>query len=151
MAIVNRSKDITEQRTVLPYAQTATATAVTLTIGVVPWPSLVDTAQVAAWGLSGAPSYELAVNRFIVGTGFTTIVLAKGTSNVVAEYGTSGPGAFGGLSAMVCIANSSTLAQLLPNDVLTITTGVANTAAKGVAFSVALRPTQDIKVHYGVV
>jgi hypothetical protein len=151
MAILNRTKDISEQRVVLPFANAATATGVTLTVGVVPWPAVIDCAQMAAWGLSSAPSYELALNRFIVGTGFTTIVLAKGTSNVVAEYGTSGPGAIGGLSAMICVSSGSTLAQLLPNDVLTITSGVANSAAKGVAFSIAIRPIQDAKVHFGVV
>lgn len=151
MAIVNRTKDASEQRIVLTAANAATATGVTLTAGVVPWPSVIDVAQVAAWGLSAAPSYELAVNRFIVGTGFTTIVLGKGTSNIIAEYGTSGPGAFGGLSGMILVSSGSTLAQLLPNDVLTITSGVSNSAAKGVAVSIALRPTQDIKVHFGLV
>lgn len=155
MGIVNRTNDATEQRKSFDLIAAATATGVTLTVGLVPWPCVLDVAQLAIWGASGAPSFALAVNRFIAGTGFTTIVLATGTSNIPAEFGTSGPGAFGaslfGASGMVIAAAGSTLLNLLQNDLLTLTTGVANTAVKGLAVSVALRPIQDIKVFYGLV
>lgn len=154
MGILNRTEDATEQRKVLSISNAATATGVTLTLGLVPWPCTLDEAQIAAWGLSGAPSYAVAVNRFIVGTGFTTIILATGTSNIVAEFGTSGAGAFGaslfGSSGMLVPAVGSTLALLLQNDLLTVTSGVANTAAKGLAVSVVLRPIQDVKIHFGL-
>jgi hypothetical protein len=155
MAIVNRSKDASEQRVVFMQNYAATATALTLTLGIVPYPCTLDEAQIAAWGLSGAPSYALAVNRFITGTGFTTIVLATGTSNIVGEFGTSGAGAFGtslfGSSGMVLAASGSTLLNLVANDLLTLTTGVANTAVKGLSVEVVLKPTQDIKTHFGMV
>jgi hypothetical protein len=155
MAIVNRSKDASEQRVVFSQNYAATATSVTLSIGIVPYPCTLDEAQVVGWGLSGAPSYALAVNRFIAGTGFTTIVLGTGTSNIIAEFGTSGAGSFGtslfGSSGMVLAAAGSTLLNLVANDLLTVTSGVANTAVKALSVEVVLRPTQDIKNHFGMV
>lgn len=155
MAVVNRTLDASEQRKVFAVVNAATATGVTLNLGLVPYPSTLVEAQVAAWGLSGAPSYQLSVNRFISGTGFTTIVLATGTSNLPAEFGTSGPGAFGaslfGASGMVLAASGSTLLNLLANDLLMVTSGGSNSAVKGLAIDVVIQPIQDIKVHFGLV
>lgn len=154
MGTLNRTLDITEQRKVFGQVYAATATGVTLNVVSVPFASTLEEAQVSAWGLSGAPSYALAINRFITGTGFTTIIVGTGTSNIVAEFGTSGAGSFGtslfGSSGMVLAAYGSTLLNLLPNDLLTITTGVANTAVKGLAVSVVLKPIQDVKTHFGM-
>lgn len=155
MAVVNRTLDASEQRKVFEVNTQALATGVTLQLGIVPYPSVLVEAQIAAWGLSGAPTYALAINRFITGTGFTTIVVGTGTSNIPAEFGTSGPGAFGaslfGASGMVLAAAGSTLLNLLPNDVLTLTSGVANTAVKALSCAVVIQPIQDIKVHFGLV
>lgn len=155
MAIVNRTKDPSEQRLTMQVTNAATATGVTLTLGVVPWPSVLEVAQIAAWGLSGAPGYAIALNRFIAGTGFTTIVLTTGTTCTPAEFGTSGPGVFGasvfGGSGMIYAnAIGSTLMSLQANDLLTVTSAVANTAVKGLAVSVTLKPIQDIKVNFGL-
>lgn len=153
MAIVNRTLDPSEQKKVYEITAAATATSVTLTVGLVPYQANLIGAQLIAWGLSGAPSFALAINRFIAGSGFTTIVVGTGTSNIPAEYGTSGPGAFGaslfGTSGMVLAAVGSTLMQLQANDLLTLTTGVANTAVKGLACAVVIQPTVDIKYHFG--
>lgn len=156
MSIVNRTLDASEQRKVIQQNFAATATGVTLNIGVVPFPCIIEEAQICAWGLSGAPGNALAVNRFIAGTGFTTWVLATGATNTPAEFGTSGIGTFGaslfGSSGMVLTnAAGSTLNQLLSNDLLTLTTSVANTAVKGLTIDVVLRPIQDVKVHFGLI
>lgn len=155
MAITNRSKDPSEQRVVLQVSNAATATGVTLNLGIVPWPCVIEAGQMAAWGLSGAPGYSVAVNRFIAGTGFTTIVLVNGASNLAAELGTSGVGAFGasifGASGIYFTnAAGSTLLQLLANDLLTVTSTGSNAAAKAVSVAVVLKPSQDLKVHFGI-
>lgn len=154
MAIINRTQDASEQRKVMQVALGAVATGVTNVIGVVPYPAVLDEAQIVAYGLSGSPSYALNVDRFIAGTGFTTIVLGTGSSNTPAAFGTSGAGSFGtslfGASGMILAAAGSTLLNLLPNDVLVLTSGGSNAAAKAVVCAVAIRPIQDVKAHFGL-
>lgn len=150
MAVVNRTLDATEQRKVgvIQWSNgvTLVGTGVTRVMGIVPWPSTLDAGQIAAFGLSGAPSYELSVNRFIIGSGFTTYVIAVGASNIPPAYGTSGVG----ISAMILPASGSTLLNLQANDVLYLVSGVANTAATYLAVSLVLKPTQDIKYNFGL-
>lgn len=150
MSVLNRTLDITEQRKVLglPNLKAADLTnGITSVIGVVPWPCVLDSAQIAMTGISGAPNYQINVDRFIAGTGFTTIILATGTSNTPPAYGTSGVG----ISGMILAPTGSTLLNLLANDMLMLTTGggVA-AAAKAASVSVVLIPLQDSKVHFGI-
>jgi len=147
MAIVNRTLDVSEQRKVFETKAGATATGITGIVCVVPWPSTLVEGQIVAFGLSGAPAVALAVNRFIAGTGFTSITIATGTSNLPPAYGTSGVG----ISGMILPAAGSTLLNLLANDVLLYVTSVANTAVTGLAVDVVLAPVQDIKVHFGMI
>lgn len=160
MGIVNRTLDVTEQKKNIYWSATTGAgtsgplvTGVTNIVAIVPWPSIFYGGQMAAYGLSGAPSYALALNRFIAGTGFTTWILATGTSNLAAAYGTSGAGSFGtslfGSSGIVCIASSSTLAIMQANDVITLTTGGTNASAISLAINLVIAPTADIKYSYG--
>ena len=149
MAVINRTKDATEQRWPLHNYFGAVATGVTGVIAHIPWPCVLESGQVAAFGLSGAPNYTITVNRFIAGAGATAIIVGTGTSNVPSAYGTSGV-AGTGASGLV-MAWGSTLMNLLPNDVIMFTSGVANTAVTGLAFTLVVRPTQDVKVHFGVI
>lgn len=152
MAVVNRTLDPSEQRkvfeVVLPKVAGASftniGTGVTHILGMVPYASTLDAFQLGVFGVSGAPSYQLNVDRFIAGAGFTTIILATGTSNTPAAFGTSG------VSSAVLAASGSTLRNLLANDVLVITTGGSNAAANAVVGSVVLKPLQDIKTQFGV-
>jgi hypothetical protein len=155
MGIVNRTKDTTEKRVAIPYVAGAVATGVTLQVALVPWSSTIDEAQVAMFGISGAPTYQLSVTRFIAGTGLTTWILATGTTNTPADFGVSGPGTFGaslfGSSGMVLTnAAGSTLNLLLANDVLTVVSGGSNSAAKALLLTVVLQPIQDVKTHFGL-
>jgi hypothetical protein len=100
--------------------------------------------QLGVFGVSGAPSVQLNVDRFIAGVGFTTIILATGTSNTPAAFGTSG------VSSAVLATAGSTLRNLLANDVLVLTTGGTNAAANAIVGAVVIRPIQDIKVQFGV-
>lgn len=158
MAIINRTKDPSEQREVLylnytGMGITVITTGTTFCIGPIPYPANIIGAQMNAVGISGSPTVALAINRFIAGTGFTTIVVGTGTSNIPAEFGTSGAGAFGaslfGSSGMVLAAQGSTLLQLLANDLLTVTVAGTNAAAKFLGVAVCIQPTLDIKYRFG--
>ena len=148
MAVINRTKDVTEQRRTFLYSAGAFATGVTAIVAQVPWPCVLESGQIAAFGLSGAPNYALYVNRFIPGTGATAILVATGTSNVPSAFGTSGVAGTG--SSGIVMAWGSTLLNLLPNDVLMVQSGVANTAVTGLAITLVARPTQDVRVHFGI-
>jgi len=143
MAIVNRTLDASEQRKVFQLSQGPVATGASGIVCEVPYPCVLEAGEIAAFGLSGAPTYALVLNRFIAGAGFTAITIAVGTSNVPSAFGTSGS------FSMVLPASGSTLLNLLENDVLMYQTGVANTAVTAVAISLVLKPIQDIKTQFG--
>ena len=154
MGIINRTKDVTEQRLTYSYVQGALATGVTVALGVIANAGAIQAAQIAAVGVSGAPTFQLAVQRFITGTGYTSITFATGTSNTPADFGTSGAGSFGsslfGVSGMIIAALGSTLNLVQPNDVLMLVTGGANSAVKNLALTVVIQPTQDLKTFFGI-
>lgn len=148
MPIINRGKDASEQRKVFEYKAGAFATGVTAIVAHIPYPCVLEQGQIAAFGLSGAPNYALVINRFIAGAGATAITIATGTSNVPSAFGTSGVAATG--ASGINMLWGSTLANLMPNDVIMVQSGVANTAVTGLAVSLVVRPIQDIKVHFGL-
>jgi hypothetical protein len=143
MAIVNRTLDASEQRRVLPFTYQATATGLTLQAVVVPFASNLQAVRVAAVGISGSPTLDLRVWRFIPGTGVTSIA-GGATTLAVQAVGTSG------VQAMVLAASGSTLLNLLPNDVITLTTGGANSAAAQLAGAVVIQAVQDIRTTFGI-
>lgn len=142
MAINNRTLDPSLQRQVFQSSYGVVATGVTLSALVVPYASTLDAVRVTANGLSGSPTIDLRVWRFIVGTGVTTI--AGGATTLTAQaLGTSG------IQSMVLASSGSSLLNLLANDVITLTTGGANTAAS-YTVSVVIKNTQDIRTSFGV-
>lgn len=146
MGIINRDKSNTERRETFEVNLLATATGVTGTVVSVPYPSSLDLIQVSAFGVSGAPTLQFFVNRFIPGTGATSFIL--GTTTAVVDYGTSGVIS---LTMGVSLPQiGSTLTQLQTNDVLVFQTGAANTAVKGMVIAAVLRPLVDIKRHFGI-
>lgn len=148
MAVLNRTLDPTEQRKVFEINLTSAflTTGLTSVIGIVPYAGTLDTAQIATTGTSGTPTYQINIDRFIAGTGFTTIIVATGSSNTPPAFGTSGVG----ISAMILAPVGSTLLNVLPNDMLMLTTGGANSAAKAACVAVVLLPIQDSKTHFGI-
>lgn len=144
MGIVNRTKDASEQYEVLSVKAAATATGISGVIGIVRYPATIKAGQMAAFGVSGAPTIEVNIQRFIVGTGATVIIFAVGTSNVPNAFGTSGVVSTG----LKIAASGSSLLNVLPNDVLMFQTGAANTAVTGLALDIALQPIQDVKSFY---
>ncbi len=143
MAIINRALDVSEQRKTFDAKAGATANGVTGILCTVPWASVLDGAQVAAFGLSGAPTVTLKVNRFIIGAGVTAFAVSG--AEAVAAFGTSGVLARG----MSLLASGNTLLNLLPNDVIMWEAGGGTgAAATGYSVSIVLRPLQDIKTHF---
>lgn len=147
MAIVNRALDASEQRKVIGarYGAAELTNGITNMIGLVPFPGVIDSGQIAVDGVSGSPAYVLKVARFIAGTGFTVIVV--GSSQAPPALGTSG--VMG--SGLSLPASGSTLLNVLANDILLLQTlGGTGAAANHVSVSVIVRPIQDIKQHFGV-
>jgi hypothetical protein len=142
MAVINRTMDASQQRFTEGVKLGATATGVTAIVAHIETPCVVDAGQMAAFGLSGAPSFQLVINRFIAGAGFTAINL--GSANVIPAFGTSGVAA----SGVSLPAAGSTLNNLVPNDVIMVLSGVANTAVTGLSVKLVLRPIQDIKKFF---
>lgn len=147
MAIVNRTLDASEQRRSFTASFTGSSTSLvlgnTLMLGVVPYNSVLSAITVAAIGLSGSPTMDLRVNRFIVGTGVTTIA-GGATTLTLTAWGTSG------VQAMVLAASGSSFLNLLANDVLVLTQAGANTATTSQCVTYVLQATQDIKTQLGV-
>lgn len=145
MALVNRDKDPSEQKEVLPWASRgAVATGVTLFLGVVPYPCALQSLSAAAHGVSNAMQLAFNVERFVVGAGITVIPI--GISNLVlVNQSTSGILGFSGL-----VAQGSTLLSLQYGDVLSATTSVANGNALDITLEMVLKKSQDIVSYNGV-
>lgn len=146
MAIVNRTLDPTEQRKVFETKLVAAelVNGFSGILAVVPWPSTLDAGNIQLYGISGAPNFQISVNRFVVGTGGTTYVVAVGTSNIPLAFGTSGAW------SVVLPAAGSTLLNLQANDVILYAQGGGSGAAAVQAeVSLVLKPIQDIKYNFG--
>jgi hypothetical protein len=142
MAITNRALDASEQRRAFQSSFAATATGATLLALHVPFNSTLEAVKLCAQGLSGSPTYDLRVWRFIVGTGVTTIAGGATTSTPL-TMGTSGP------HSMALAASGSSFLNLLANDVITLTSGATNAAVTGLSVAIVIKAIQDIKTVHG--
>jgi len=150
MAIVNRDGDASEQKEVFT-AVYGNLTGVTLAAGAslritgpMPYPFLVESGALAAFGLSGAPQVRLILDRFTSG-GQTRMVC--GISNMVTRaYLTSGIIGWSGLAPV-----GSTLLQGQAGDQLSLDIVGANTALTDLLVNVVVKKSQDIVSYNGVV
>ena len=141
MAITNRTLDVSEEQVQIQAAYQTVATGVTMLAAMIPYPAILKQVKVAAQGISGSPTYNLRVWRFIVGTGVTTIAGGATTLAGVA-LGTSG------IQSMALAAEGSTLLTLLAGDVITLTSAGSNAAVSGIDVACVIQATQDIKSWY---
>lgn len=147
MALVNRDKDVTEQK---EYGTTIVTTSVAASAGsnfpvwIAPYPCVLKAVEIAANGISGSPNAAIDIYRFIVGTGATT-VLSVGNTLAVKAMSLSGPQGFS------LAAAGSTLASLATGDVVILNQlfSGGNVAIDKACVSVVVQPTQDIKSHWG--
>lgn len=143
MAITNRSLDVSEQRHVFDKSFGAVATGLTMQAVMVPYNCNLEAAKLAVVGVSGSPTYALQIWRFIPGAGATSYNPGS-TTLAGTAVGTSG------IQSFLLASSSSTLVQLQANDIITVTSGGANSAVAQLAMSFVLRATQDIKTSWGV-
>lgn len=142
MAIVQRDLDPTQRRITIQADYGVVATGITIVAAMVPSQGNLQAVVVSAFGLSGSPTYDMRIWRFIPGTGVTSIA-GGATTLTPLTNGTSG------LAYMSLAPTGSSLLQVLPNDLITLTSGVANTAAT-IAVSVVIQNVQDIKTSFAV-
>ena len=133
MAIVNRDKDSSEQKDAhfariapLPVSQT-------VAIFQAPHAGSVAAAQFAALTISGTPTTQLSIRRFVAGEGQTLI--PSGPAQALTAEGTSGPEAY---------AFSATI-QLEAGDHLCVVSAGANSSWAAVDCSFVFQSLQDIK------
>jgi len=146
MAIVNRDLGASEQLKVARAAFGAVAvgatTGTTLTAVAIPFPSTLSGILVSAHGLSGTPTLDFGINRFIAGSGFTTLT-AGFTTLTLEEFSTSG------IQTVVQVSAGNSLLNLLANDQFVAVGGGADAAVKSLGISVVYKATQDIKTSFG--
>ncbi len=143
MAITNRSLDVSEKNRVIWANYGLTVTSKVLNVAMIPYPCTLQAARLAVKGVSNSPTYQLKVDRFIVGAGTTTIAGGATTLTPLA-IGTSG------ISSFVLAAAGSSFLSLQTGDVVTVTTAVANTAVDDLSISLVVQAVQDIKTSFGV-
>ncbi len=149
MALVNRDKDVSEQKDVIFYASAQGAgastlvTGVTKMIGMVPYPCTIQSIGVGAFGVSSAMQVAF-LKQYWTGAGLT--VQAIGISNLVLQnMGTSGQIGYSGLAVP-----GSTLLNLNAGDQILFTTSVANSACTDLLLNIVLKKVQDIVSYNGV-
>lgn len=141
MAIINRAKDVSEQKDVFQARFQTVVNGQTLLLGIAPYPCTIDSIRAVCNGISGAPSaafYKTAA------AGITLEIL--GTSGVIASVGTSGVIS----SASFLAAAGSTVLNIASNgQLLMLTAGGTGAAAVEVLVEYVLKKTQDIVAHNG--
>lgn len=150
MAIVNRDLDTSQQKDVIYQAYKNVGVGSTILAGgasfwigaAIPYPFTVESAEVYAIGLTGAPQIRLIIDRFAAGQ--TRMVC--GISNcVITAYGTSGIQGLSGLAPV-----GSTLLNGQAKDQLSFDLVGANTGATDLTISVVIKKTQDIVSYNGL-
>lgn len=141
--IINRDKNLTEQVDNWDVQTAVIGISVLLPLVSVPYVGQLQKVVVAAFGLSGSPQIQLQIQRFIAGSGLTTIPLNGSSLLTIQAFSTSG------LQTFTIPALSSTLVQLQANDQLQAVTSTANTAAT-YSFNCIVQCLQDFKTQYGL-
>lgn len=135
MPIINQNLDPSEKKEEQTFVLGAVATGVTSLLKLVPYNCLLQGVNLAAFGISGAPTYSLSVFRATSG-GLTSIPL--GVSFAAAAFGTSGP---------IGASLSGAGVTLLAGDALCMTSGAANTAIESGQLAVIFAALADIKKY----
>lgn len=142
MAIVNRDLDASEQTYVLHRTNGAVATGVSTWVQTVPSVGQILAWQLSGRGLSGTPTYQLAIARWTA-AGITNIAMGSALT-LAGAFGLSG-----GMIGATFAANGS-LSAVQAGDLLVVNSGGANTAVTDLVVNVVVKATQDIVTTYGV-
>jgi hypothetical protein len=143
MGVHNGSFGNTEKRRTFTAEYGLTGTGLTLLVCPVSYSSELRAARIAVSGVSGSPTFDLRIQRFIPGAGLT--VFSPGTTTLAATaFGTSG------IQSFLLQDTGGSLILLAANDVISITTGGANSAVASATIGVVLQAIQDIKTQFGI-
>lgn len=147
MGVLNRTADSSFQRLPINVCVNGSQTnGETGVLAYIPLPCVLEVGNLAFYNPTAQVTFQLLVNRFIPGAGFTSWLL--GSTFIPSAFGTSGVST-GGVSLP---AAASTLMMLMPNDVLGYQVGGGATAAiYGVVGNFIVRPVQDVRVFLGLV
>lgn len=137
MGIINRSLDLSEQQEQHTLNQAPTVTAGVYTVANIRRPMKLNSAEAKCLGLSGAPTSQLAIQRYIAAAGVTNITVGAALTHV--DIGSIGVQTFS-LPAV-----GSSLLQLQDGDSLVVVAGGANSALNSLVVDVVLENLQDIK------
>lgn len=143
MAIVNRDLDVSEQvETLTVNLGAATIAGATRLLWAAPYPVTIRNVKLGVLGSSGSPILSFFNQRFIAGSGATSLTI--GVSGAVGTaIGTSGLQGFSGLAVA-----GSTLLNLAQGDVLMLALTGANSAFSECLVEVVVKRLQDIRSSY---
>lgn len=145
MGIINRTNDVSEQQEMITLYAAGSGLTLGLVSGstivgyIVPRAMQIQSAQVTALGVSGAPQALLGALRF--GTSAASFVI--GTTSLIPAFGTSGymPYSLG--------AAGSTTLNLSKGDILVLQQlGGSSAATTNVIMEIVVKNTQDIKTWF---
>ena len=142
MAIVNRDLDPSQQRLNVVVSTAVIGVSQLVQLAIAPCAVQILNVSSSALGLSGSPIVGLQIQRFVVGSGLTTIPINGSSLLTITALGTSG------IQSQVLPASGSTLTSILRGDVLQAVTSTANTAAS-YCFESVLQVLQDVKQDFG--
>lgn len=137
MGIINRTKDLSEQKDLVMNAIDDTITGRIYPIYTAPRAQTLVDARNTCLGLSGAPTMSLFLNRFVVGTGAASYAI--GGALTASAFGTSGSQQYS-LPAV-----GSSLLALQSGDVITVKAGGANSALTDNMLEMVVQNLADIK------
>lgn len=141
MGLINREKDLTEQRENFDNQTPVTGLSFLIQVCQVPYSAQLEKVVSSAFGLSGSPILGIQIQRFIPGVGLTTIPVNGSSLLTVTAFSTSG------VQTHALPPFGSSLIQVAYGDNIEIVTSGANTAAN-YAINVVLRCLQDFKSIY---
>lgn len=140
MPNINRTDDISQQKELLEQALVNTVTGTVYPLWVVSRAQTITDAKSSILGLSGTPTATIGIQRFITGSGNTTIAISGALTQTA--YGTSG------FQTYSLPAAGSSLLALQKGDLLTVTAGGTNSAVASMLVEVVVQNIQDIKTWY---
>jgi len=132
MAIVNRALDVSEQQRDIFMNIESTVTATSDQIYHAPHALELQSAFLSPVSLSGTPTCQLQIKRFVVGAGETLIPL--GAALTLQAVGTSGP-----------LSYTLSTTSVMEGDLLVATHAGTNAAVAQLGIALVAKATQDIK------
>ncbi len=139
MSIINRTKDVSEQKDVVICGNdySGTATAGIYPVYVAPRAQLLTDAKNMALGLSGAPTMALFLNRFVIGTGAASYAI--GGALTVSAFGTSG------YQTYSLPATGNSVLALAAGDFITVKAGGSSAALTSNVIELVIQNIQDVR------